>query len=152
VSFGHPRRGARGRGVRQSPGASCSSRGSYLITNLELPCPSATAATLPTVVYPPVLPLLLLLLLLLQVAPSLLLVKDGSGCVFGAYVADAWRYNPRFYGTGETFVFQVWSVGGRVVCLGWKARVCMCVCVGGVSTYAVLGNPTLVFRHCVQAK
>lgn len=49
----------------------------------------------------------------LQVAPSLLLVKDAGGAVFGAYVSDAWRYNPRFYGTGETFVFQV----------------CVCVCV-----------------------
>jgi hypothetical protein len=44
-----------------------------------------------------------------QVAPSLLLVKDSGGAVFGAYVADAWRYNPRFYGSGEAFVFQVGS-------------------------------------------
>lgn len=34
-------------------------------------------------------------------------MKDVGGAVFGAYVSDAWRYNPRFYGTGETFVFQV---------------------------------------------
>ena len=68
--------------------------------------------------------LLLLLLLLLvvvvpaslcvpQVAPSLLLVKDCGGAVFGAYVVDAWRFSPRFYGSGETFVFQViaaWTV------------------------------------------
>lgn len=57
-----------------------------------------------------------------QVAPSLLLVKDGGGAVFGAYVADAWRYNPRFYGTGETFVFQV-----CIVCMNVCACVCMCV-------------------------
>jgi hypothetical protein len=42
-----------------------------------------------------------------QVAPSLLLVKDSGGAVFGAYVSDSWRYNPRFYGSGESFVFQV---------------------------------------------
>lgn len=42
-----------------------------------------------------------------KVAPSLLLVRDDKGCVFGAYVTEAWRYAPRFYGTGETYVFQV---------------------------------------------
>ncbi|KAF6262460.1 TLD-domain-containing protein [Scenedesmus sp. NREL 46B-D3] len=42
-----------------------------------------------------------------KVAPSLLLVRDAGGAVFGAYVADAWRYATRFYGTGESYVFQV---------------------------------------------
>jgi hypothetical protein len=42
-----------------------------------------------------------------KVAPSLLLVRDAGGAVFGAYVTDAWRYAPRFYGTGESYVFQV---------------------------------------------
>jgi hypothetical protein len=42
-----------------------------------------------------------------QVAPSLLLVKDAGGAVFGAYVSESWRYNPRFYGSGEVFVYQV---------------------------------------------
>ncbi|GLC41538.1 hypothetical protein PLESTM_001212500 [Pleodorina starrii] len=40
-------------------------------------------------------------------APTLLLVREagGAGHVFGAYAAEAWRPGPRFYGTGETFVF-----------------------------------------------
>ncbi|KAF8057677.1 PAP17 [Scenedesmus sp. PABB004] len=42
-----------------------------------------------------------------RVAPSLLLVRDGGGGVFGAFVAEAWRAAPRFYGTGESFVFQL---------------------------------------------
>ncbi|WIA42767.1 hypothetical protein OEZ86_008708 [Tetradesmus obliquus] len=42
-----------------------------------------------------------------KVAPSLLLVRDAGGAVFGAYVTDAWRYAPRFYGTGESYVFQL---------------------------------------------
>jgi hypothetical protein len=50
---------------------------------------------------------LIVLLCMPQVAPSLLLVKDCGGAVFGAYVVDAWRFSPRFYGSGETFVFQV---------------------------------------------
>lgn len=40
-------------------------------------------------------------------APSLLVVKDRSGGVFGAYCTEQWHMGPRFYGTGETFVFQV---------------------------------------------
>jgi hypothetical protein len=46
-----------------------------------------------------------------KVAPSLLLVRDAGGAVFGAYVTDAWRYAPRFYGTGESYVFQVGGLG-----------------------------------------
>jgi hypothetical protein len=46
-----------------------------------------------------------------KVAPSLLLVKDTGGAVFGAYVTEPWRFAPRFYGTGESFVFQVGAMG-----------------------------------------
>lgn len=27
--------------------------------------------------------------------------------MFGAYTTESWRIAPRFYGTGETFVFQL---------------------------------------------
>jgi hypothetical protein len=40
-------------------------------------------------------------------APTLLVVRDGGGGVFGAFSAEAWRVAPRFYGSGETFVFQL---------------------------------------------
>jgi hypothetical protein len=40
-------------------------------------------------------------------APTVLLVRDGEGHVFGAYAPEPWRHATRFYGTGETFVFQV---------------------------------------------
>ncbi len=39
--------------------------------------------------------------------PTLLLVRDTSGYVFGCYSGDGWRVSPRFYGSGETFVFQL---------------------------------------------
>ncbi|GMH33469.1 hypothetical protein BSKO_01303 [Bryopsis sp. KO-2023] len=42
-----------------------------------------------------------------NVAPSILIVRDTSGYTFGAYCSEAWRMAPRFYGTGETFVFQL---------------------------------------------
>lgn len=38
-------------------------------------------------------------------APTLLAVRDGARGVFGAFCSEAWRASPRYYGTGETFVF-----------------------------------------------
>ncbi|GBF97371.1 hypothetical protein Rsub_11018 [Raphidocelis subcapitata] len=40
-------------------------------------------------------------------APTLLIVRDCEGGLFGAYAAEAWHVAPRFYGTGETFVFSL---------------------------------------------
>ena len=39
--------------------------------------------------------------------PTLLVIRDTAGFVFGCYSEDGWRSSPRFYGTGETFVFQL---------------------------------------------
>ena len=41
------------------------------------------------------------------VAPTVLVVRDTGGYVFGCYAPEAWRIAPRYYGTGETFVFQL---------------------------------------------
>ncbi|KAG2451189.1 hypothetical protein HYH02_003796 [Chlamydomonas schloesseri] len=42
-------------------------------------------------------------------APTLLVVREagGMGHIFGAFAAEAWKPGPRFYGTGETFVFTL---------------------------------------------
>jgi hypothetical protein len=48
-----------------------------------------------------------------------LVIKDTGGHVFGAFTAEAWRVAPRFYGTGETFVFQLEP---HRVCYPWKVR------------------------------
>lgn len=37
--------------------------------------------------------------------PSLLIVQDHSGCVFGGYASTSWGIGERYYGTGECFVF-----------------------------------------------
>lgn len=37
----------------------------------------------------------------------MLLVRDTGGYVFGAFCTEVWRPNPRFFGTGEAFVFQL---------------------------------------------
>lgn len=39
---------------------------------------------------------------------SLLIVKDFYGHVFGAFCTESWRISPRYQGTGECFVFQLW--------------------------------------------
>lgn len=40
-------------------------------------------------------------------APSLLFIQDTNGYVFGAFTTEGWRMGTRFFGTGETFVFQL---------------------------------------------
>ncbi|EFN55479.1 hypothetical protein CHLNCDRAFT_23150, partial [Chlorella variabilis] len=40
-------------------------------------------------------------------APTVLVVRDFDRHVFGAYCSEAWRLDKRFFGTGETFVFQL---------------------------------------------
>jgi TLD len=42
-----------------------------------------------------------------RAARSVLLVEDFSGAVFGAYCTEPWRVQPRYQGSGETFVFQL---------------------------------------------
>ena len=39
--------------------------------------------------------------------PSLLVIRDTAGHVFGSFTSEGWRVATRFYGTGETFVFQL---------------------------------------------
>lgn len=38
--------------------------------------------------------------------PTVLLVKDGVGHVFGAFTTSAWRVNDGYYGGGESFLFK----------------------------------------------
>jgi hypothetical protein len=54
-----------------------------------------------------------------------LLVRDGGGYVFGAFCPEAWRPSPRFFGTGETFVFQLAPHKVRVVLI-WSPLL-MCI-------------------------
>ncbi|PNW77505.1 hypothetical protein CHLRE_10g439550v5 [Chlamydomonas reinhardtii] len=38
---------------------------------------------------------------------TILLIRDFGGYTFGCYTPDSWRVSPRYYGSGETFVFQL---------------------------------------------
>jgi len=39
--------------------------------------------------------------------PCVMVVKDMQGHVFGCYTSEAWHKHHRYYGDGETFVFQL---------------------------------------------
>lgn len=40
-------------------------------------------------------------------APTILVIKDPAEHIFGSYCSEPWKIAPRFYGTGESFVFQL---------------------------------------------
>ncbi|GAB4823468.1 hypothetical protein N2152v2_010514 [Parachlorella kessleri] len=40
-------------------------------------------------------------------APTMLVVRDMGKYVFGSFCSEPWRLSNRYYGTGETFVFQL---------------------------------------------
>ena len=42
-----------------------------------------------------------------QPGPCLLLIRDAAGYIFGCFTPMPWRPSPRYYGTGETSVFQL---------------------------------------------
>jgi hypothetical protein len=42
-----------------------------------------------------------------QVQPTILLVRDMQGHLFGVFAPEPWEVHYKFYGTGETFVFEL---------------------------------------------
>lgn len=40
-------------------------------------------------------------------APCVLVVRDTQQHIFGCFTSESWRVAPRYYGTGESFVFQI---------------------------------------------
>jgi len=50
-------------------------------------------------------------------SPGILVVKDSNGYVFGGFTTEAWRVSSRYFGTGESFVFQVYP---RMVMYRWS--------------------------------
>ncbi|XP_048484110.1 MTOR-associated protein MEAK7 isoform X2 [Plutella xylostella] len=39
--------------------------------------------------------------------PSIIIIEDKSGYIFGGYAAQAWNINPNFYGKEESFLFTL---------------------------------------------
>jgi len=84
----------------------------YCCFNVPLPSlPTGVDAPAPLSPRPAPPPLLTLALRRFRKASgqsaTVLLVRDTGGYVFGAFCPEVWRPNPRFFGTGETFVFQL---------------------------------------------
>jgi len=80
-------------------------------------------------------------------SPTVLVVRDMGRSVFGAFCSEPWKLSPRYYGTGETFVFQV---SPRQVAWHWwhkKMKECQndffmwtqsdAMAIGGTGGYAV---------------
>ncbi|KAF8069683.1 Oxr1 [Scenedesmus sp. PABB004] len=78
-------------------------------------------------------------------SPSVLLVRDGGGHVFGAFATEPWRPAPRFFGSGETFVFQLaphkvafpWAVGGGAKNDFFQYATPDALAVGGLGAFAI---------------
>ena len=53
--------------------------------------------------------------------PTVFLVRDMQGHVFGAFASEAWRDHPQthFHGTGETFLFSTWPEAEGFQAWGW---------------------------------
>ena len=49
----------------------------------------------------------------------MLVVRDTKRCVFGCFTAEHWSNRPRYYGNGETFIFQT-QASARLVLQGGK--------------------------------
>ena len=54
-------------------------------------------------------------------APCLLALRTTTGAVCGAFVTAPWRFSPRYYGSGESWVFNVAATGQPIV-YGWTGK------------------------------
>jgi len=52
--------------------------------------------------------------------PSLVVVRDSNGQIFGGFASDTWAPTNKYYGTGESFVFSL--AGDDVKVYPWAAR------------------------------
>ncbi|EFJ52510.1 hypothetical protein VOLCADRAFT_56079 [Volvox carteri f. nagariensis] len=77
--------------------------------------------------------------------PTILLVRDFGGFVFGCFTPDSWRVAPRYYGSGETFVFQLephrvaypWRSMSKTKNDLFQYGTPECLAVGGVGHFAI---------------
>jgi hypothetical protein len=77
--------------------------------------------------------------------PTVLVVRDGAGHVFGAFAPDQWRPQPRFFGSGEAFVFGLlphmvwypWHSRARARNAYFQYAAPDCLAVGGGGRFAL---------------
>ena len=63
-----------------------------------------------------------------QRGPCVLVVRDRGSAVFGCFTAEAWRVAPRYYGTGESFVFQLQVLRQGFLCCPVRVLLCAKTC------------------------
>jgi len=54
--------------------------------------------------------------------PSIIVIKDKGGRIFGGFASDSWRIESRFYGTGESFVFRVNPTTSELQAYTWTQK------------------------------
>ncbi|GFR42419.1 hypothetical protein Agub_g3322 [Astrephomene gubernaculifera] len=77
--------------------------------------------------------------------PTILLIRDFGGYTFGCYTPDSWRIAPRYYGSGETFVFQLepyrvaypWRSLSKLKNDYFQYGTPECLAVGGLGHFAI---------------
>ncbi|KAF0699134.1 Aste57867_10290 [Aphanomyces stellatus] len=52
-----------------------------------------------------------LLLLCKAQSPTIILLKEDHGTVFGGFASDAWHHSANYYGNGESFIFRFTPLG-----------------------------------------
>eukprot|EP00301_Raphidiophrys_heterophryoidea_P000037 c1001_g1_i2.p1 GENE.c1001_g1_i2~~c1001_g1_i2.p1 ORF type:complete len:241 (+),score=46.44 c1001_g1_i2:277-999(+) len=72
--------------------------------------------------------------------PNILVLRDQDNHIFGGFASSSWENNPKYYGTGESFVFQLqpknkvypWSQKNEYFMISTLDAICM----GGGGHYA----------------
>eukprot|EP00301_Raphidiophrys_heterophryoidea_P006249 c12537_g2_i2.p1 GENE.c12537_g2_i2~~c12537_g2_i2.p1 ORF type:complete len:408 (-),score=76.57 c12537_g2_i2:210-1433(-) len=65
--------------------------------------------------------------------PSLVIIQDQNGHIFGGYASESWEIKPKYYGTGESYLFQIhphfhifsWSKKNEYFMLSSYDAICM---------------------------
>ena len=52
--------------------------------------------------------------------PTIILIKDNKGNVFGGFASEQWKQSKHFYGTGESFLFS-FKKNGELSVYRWTA-------------------------------
>jgi TLD len=64
-------------------------------------------------------------------SPLLLALRTTTGAVAGAFTTAPWRYSPRHFGSGESWVFSV-AASGQPIVFGWTgANTFFQLCIDG---------------------
>lgn len=91
-------------------------------------------------------------------APTILVVEDSDGYLFGVFASEAWKVHERFYGTGETFVFQLkpevrtWRWNQEAHCQEHRNNFFMfsthdCIACGGGGHFALWLDEDLLYGN-----